>query len=567
MKKIILINFFIFLFKTSFGEVTIWVDSNPVDTGEMFNLYIEVKNVNDLEDPDLNSVEGFQIINKSKQNQTYIAGNKINRSVKWTYLMIAKNPGIYQIPSLKIGQENTKPILIKVIKSQNTKQNEIVRLDLDVSSKKVYLHQQVLIKLRIVRNGLQLVNETITPLEIKGAKIEKIKEESFKELEEGKKLLITEILFVVIPEKIGELKIPQIKYQGDEIKGVNLGSIFQKFGSYSQNKGRRIFSKSEIKTIEVSPVPDNFVGWWLPVSKLNLEEKWEKDNIKFVVGEPVTRTISISVQGAYSDQIPELKIKYPNGIKKYSTQPKLKTEKTENGLKGYRIEKYALIPNKEGEIKLPEISIDWWDTTNNQMRKSVIPAKIIEVVGNSSVVKDEFGKITNGFEKNIKENESLNFSKYNEKYKNDSVWKYLTVALSLLWIATFVFWFFYYKLKNKSKNNTIDQEITKTKNLKVVTKRLKLAIENGSPNNLRDELLSWGKTYWESNPPKGLEQIGERMPEIKKGIKTLNSFLYGDTNCEYSEDDIRNEFRGIKLNHPKNKNINKTYLKQIYPGS
>ena len=216
---------------------------------------------------------------------------------------------------------------------------------------------------------------------------------------------------------------------------------------------------------------------------------------------------------------------------------------------------------------MPEISIDWWDTTNNQMRKSVIPAKIIEVVGNSSVVKDEFGKITNGFEKNIKENESSNFSKYNEKYKNDSVWKYLTVALSLLWIATFVFWFFYYKLKNKSKNNTIDQEITKTKNLKVVTKRLKLAIENGSPNNLRDELLSWGKTYWESNPPKGLEQIGERMPEIKKGIKTLNSFLYGDTNCEYSEDDIRNEFRGIKLNHPKNKNINKTYLKQIYPGS
>ena len=45
---------------------------------------------------------------------------------------------------------------------------------------------------------------------------------------------------VAIPEKSGKLFLKEINYQGDEINGIDLGSIFQKFGSYSQNKGRRI---------------------------------------------------------------------------------------------------------------------------------------------------------------------------------------------------------------------------------------------------------------------------------------------------------------------------------------
>ena len=38
----------------------------------------------------------------------------------------------------------------------------------------------------------------------------------------------------------------------------------------------------------------------------------------------------------------------------------------------------------------------------------------------------------------------------------------------------------------------------------------------------------FAKIYWADNPPKGLEQIGDRIPEIKNSIRALNSILYSD---------------------------------------
>ena len=112
MKKSLIIIFLIFSVKPCFSEVLLWVDNNPVGVGEMFNLYIELKNVDDFEEPNIDLIKGLQLINRSEQNQTSIVGNKINRTVKWTYVMLAQYTGSYQIPSLKIGNEYTKPILI-----------------------------------------------------------------------------------------------------------------------------------------------------------------------------------------------------------------------------------------------------------------------------------------------------------------------------------------------------------------------------------------------------------------------------------------------------------------------
>ena len=85
----------------------------------------------------------------------------------------------------------------------------------------------------------------------------------------------------------------------------------------------------------------------------------------------------------------ETKDKLSNKIKSYSDQPVLNTEKTAYGLKGTRIEKFALIPNISGEIKLPEISVKWWDVNKKELRTSLISEKIINVLPNISNIKQE----------------------------------------------------------------------------------------------------------------------------------------------------------------------------------
>jgi len=167
----------------------------------------------------------------------------------------------------------------------------------DVSPKKVYPQQQVLIRVRIIRTGAQLENESLTPFELAGTQIEKLKQRSFRKLKNGKRQLITEISYVLLPEKSGTLVLPQLRYQGDEIRGGNSQRNFGNFGNLGnifRQRGRRIFTNSEAQTIQVKALPAGFKGWWLPAAKLELEEQWLPDPPEFRVGEPVTRTLTVA---------------------------------------------------------------------------------------------------------------------------------------------------------------------------------------------------------------------------------------------------------------------------------
>ena len=81
------------------AEVSAWVDNNPVVVGEMFRFYVEAKNVDDPEEPDLSEIRGLQVLNRSVQNQTSIVGTSITRTLKWTYVMLAPTSGNYLILS------------------------------------------------------------------------------------------------------------------------------------------------------------------------------------------------------------------------------------------------------------------------------------------------------------------------------------------------------------------------------------------------------------------------------------------------------------------------------------
>ena len=159
-----------------------------------------------------------------------------------------------------------------------------------------------------------------------------------------------------------------------------IGNNLRDLGNLFQKRGRRIFSTSEQQTVEVKPMPSGFKGWWLPADKLVIEEMWQPDPPLFRVGEPVPRTVAIFANGAFGNQIPEISFVYPAAIKGYADQPVIETEKTSEGLKGMRKEKWALIPNQAGKIKLQGISVNWWDVSRDELRTAVIPSKIINVL-------------------------------------------------------------------------------------------------------------------------------------------------------------------------------------------
>ena len=83
---------------------------------------------------------------------------------------------------------------------------------------------------------------------------------------------------------------------------------------------------------------------------------------------------------------------------------------------------------------------------------------------------------------------------------------------------------------------------------------------------MQDALLKWGNSVWSDDPPQGLEQIGDRIPKLKKGIKCLNSALYGSKKNEGALEELKNDFYTMTSNEIESKNNNKkNNLSPLYP--
>ena len=551
----------------SLAEVSAWVDNNPVVVGEMFRLHIEAKNVDDPQEPDLSEIRGLQVLNRSVQNQTSIVGTSITRTVNWTYVMLAPSSGNYRIPALQVGSEKTIPIALKAEESSQSPNNQIVRLEVDVSPNEVYPQQQVLVRVKIIRTGAQLENESLTPFELAGTQIEKVNQRSFRKVKNGKRQLITEISYVLLPEKSGTILLPQLSYQGNEILGGNSQGNFGNFGNFGnifQQRGRRIFSNSEAQTIQVKALPVGFKGWWLPAAKLELEEQWLPDPPEFRVGEPVTRTLTVNAYGVFGNQIPELSFELPEKMKAYADQPSIETVKTQEGLKGTRVEKWAIIPGQAGKLELPEISVAWWDVQKDEIRTSVFPARIIEVF--PATVDFPAAPVTQETAIETKKTAVVVTQEPVLADQQVGFWKALAIVFAILWCATLLLWFFL-KKNNTASGIKKEEEIKRNKELALrsATKKVEKALSSGEAETVQTALLKWADSVWSENPPQGIEQIGERIPQLKNGIKTLNSVLYGKQCKENSLEDLQKEFCELSFTAKNEKNNRHSQLSPLYP--
>ena len=146
-------------------------------------------------------------------------------------------------------------------------------------------------------------------------------------------------------------------------------------------------------------------------------------------------------------------------------------------------------------------------------------------------------------------------------------WKILTILFALLWAGTLLIWFFN-RNKKVNSENIIENNLKGNQqvDIKSAVKKVEQALRSGEPVSVQDALLKWGNTVWSDDPPQGLEQIGDRIPKLKKGIKFLNSVLYGSKQNEGTLEELKNDFYAIISNEIESKIKNKINdLSPLYP--
>lgn len=268
--------------------------------------------------------------------------------------------------------------------SQPSSATKNIFITTDISSKEVYVQQQLTLTIKL-HFATELKRGSLSEPTLEGANITQIgKDKESDSVINGKRYRVIERNYAINPQNSGKYIIKTPIFSGEVIYQSSRRSNFL---SFTDTKPVSVLG--EDINLTVKPIPDNYQGFWLPSEILTLHQEWQPSNEKFMVGEPITRTITLTAGGLSEEQLPKIKVDVPAGIKIYPDQAELHTGMNSNKLVSQKKQNFALVASKVGTYQLPEIRIPWWNTITNRLQYAVIPAKTITIIPNEDMAQNE----------------------------------------------------------------------------------------------------------------------------------------------------------------------------------
>ncbi|MCF6318945.1 MAG: BatD family protein [Proteobacteria bacterium] len=556
MNKLILLFSLLVIASSGSAKVTATVDRNQIVIGETFNLVISTDE-NTHEQPDLSELsEVFRILGNSQSSSTRIINGKYSVEKTWQISLMPNGVGNNTIPPIKLGNQSTRAISIKVTKSDpNAKANGDLFVEIQADKKSAFVKEQIILTVKLFyaislsEGNLSepIASNTIVTQLDKGA--------TYTTNRDGKNYTVVERHYALFAEKSGQLELNPIIFNGRD------NSSRRSFSMFSTGKPMRAISKA--LTLEIKPIPQTSIGKdWIPAKKVNISQEWSKG--PYTVGEPITRTITLYAEGLSETQIPDIDLGEINNIRIYPEQPQTQTEKTASSLKAWKQMKIAMIPTQAGAIRVPEFNLEWYNTVTGKIEHAKLPPLTLQVdAGDFGVKKPDIGDLF-AQERNDSGKPSNVSQKIPEKEiqiieKDNVLWKYLSALFATLWLFTTLLYL--------RKNNKKVQSDTKQKTIKIDKKQILYSIESENTAELQTVLINW----WNSQYPKyqvtNLTQIKLYVnSDMQKLIDDLEVQLY-DTNkaSSFDKEKWRKQVKGNGLRKVINKNkVNNTQLPDLY---
>ncbi len=356
------------------------IDKNPVIANESFVLTVTADDDVDADALDTSALLNDFIVGRtSVSSQTSMINFNTTRTTTWTTVLIAKQEGDYTIPSFTIEGKQTNPIQVKVLSAQDagadTQQD--IFITTEISANEVYVQQQVTLSVKL-HFAAELKRGSLTEPELIGASIAQIgKDIESEAIINGKRYRVIERTYAISPQQSGKYIVKSPMFSGEIMKPSTRRNSFL---SFAETKPVSVIGDDI--ALNVKPIPANYQGTWLPSELLALHQEWQPDVNELKVGEPITRVITLTAAGLSKEQLPEIDMPMPDGLKVYPDQAELHSGINNNRLVSQKVRNFAVVASKAGQFTLPEIRIPWWNTKTNRQEIATIPAQTITVKEN-----------------------------------------------------------------------------------------------------------------------------------------------------------------------------------------
>lgn len=351
------------------ATLTATADRTVLDSNETLQLTLRYNGQVFTGEPNFAVLQrNFKILSNNRQQQYSMMNGRTESFTDWKLTLAPKRLGRLLIPSIKFKKDISDAIEITVRKaSPSNATGQAVYTETLVDKSAVYVQEQLLLTHRLY-TSIQLTDLSIEPLEIPGAIVQKTGQNQFRKRIGNRDYIVVETAYALFPQASGKLEIPAIGISAYQVGNNSQNSFFR-------SRGNQLIRNTEPKIIDVMAKPAHIAAdQWMPSSQLQLNQQWSSSLDQLVVGEPITRTITISAKGLTGAQIQPLSLEPSSDYRVYPDQAQLDEQVGASGVNGIRRESFALVPNRQGKISLPEISVRWWDTANQRMQTATLEA-------------------------------------------------------------------------------------------------------------------------------------------------------------------------------------------------
>jgi len=360
------------------ADVQLQLDRNRITEGETVTLTFVTDDARQSLEADFSGLEkDFEILDRRSETQLSIVNGRQTALVRLLLTVEPRRSGELTIPAIDFGDASTRPILLRVDAAPQLAAGELppVFIEVEVTPGKgpYYVHAQLGLIVRVFYQQ-NLTEAAISQPEPTPASVRLLQETPYQAERGGERYRVLERRYAIFPERSGELSLPSMQLSGRLVERRD-SSIWQ-----PTVRGRRVTVESEPLTLQIEPRPAQYTGAaWQPARQLNLSQQISgTDALR--VGEPVTRTVIIDAVGLEENMIAEPAWPELPGVRIYPDQPQGISRDDGEWVLGHKEFRYAVVPEQEGELVLPELTVEWWDTANDRQQSAVLPARTLRVL-------------------------------------------------------------------------------------------------------------------------------------------------------------------------------------------
>ena len=484
------------------NELIASVDRQQVIEGDTVELTLELSGLALSGQPDLSPLLPlFEVLDSRQVNRVIRDTQGSRSSTRWILTLLPRRTGYVVIPPLKIGEAVSAPITLQVSEAATpgAEGDQLMPVFIDASLDRdtAYVQAQVVLSLRIYHSVSLFDDSTLTPLQTPEARIEQLgKPRTYETRINGVRHGVIEVRYAIHPLRSGELELPAQIFSATLVER-NDPDTFNPFGPRS---GRKVQVSSPVIPLRVKPIPAEYPADtpWLPATALTLTESWSDTGGPLKVGDSLTRTLNLRVEGLAGSQLPPLPLADVQGLRRYPDQPKLESTVSETGMTALREQREALVPTQAGELEIPPLELVWWNLTSDRLERATLPAHRFSVQADPLL---ESAPMPNA-----------------AADAHLLAWQLSTALLGLTTLLGFGLWW------HARRQPAVPRSLPAVPNARNLLDDLRRACQANDPQSTRQALDAWARAQ-----PETLADMSARSVPLSDALDGLNGVLYGET--------------------------------------